>query len=99
MLWSYALAVVGIFGIWLAGRRNLWGWAVGCAAQGLWIVYALATEQYGFIASALAYAAVYGRNWRRWYVERRDAIPDPAEDHPQAASAGRASTDMVEARD
>lgn len=73
MLWSYALAAVGILGIWLAGRRNLWGWAVGCGAQVLWIVYALVTDQYGFIVSALAYGAVYGRNWLRWYVENRDA--------------------------
>lgn len=73
MLWSYTLAAVGILGIWLAGRRNLWGWAVGCGAQVLWIVYALATEQYGFIVSALAYGAVYGRNWWLWYAENRDA--------------------------
>lgn len=73
MLWSYSLAAVGILGIWLAGRRNLWGWAVGCGAQVLWIVYALVTDQYGFIVSALAYGVVYGRNWLRWYVENRDA--------------------------
>lgn len=72
-MWSYALAAVGILGIWLAGRRNLWGWAVGVAAQALWIVYGIATHQYGFIISALAYAAVYGRNWWKWSLEQRDA--------------------------
>ena len=24
-LWSYVLAAIGIFGIWLAGRKNLYG--------------------------------------------------------------------------
>ena len=69
MIWSYALAAVGILGIWLAGRKNVWGWAVGCGAQVLWIVYAVTTQQYGFIISAIAYGAVYGYNWRRWRLE------------------------------
>lgn len=71
MLWSYSLAAIGILGIYLAGRRNLWGWAIGVAAQALWIVYALATDQFGFIVSAVAYAVVYGRNWAKWSREKR----------------------------
>lgn len=66
MGWSYTLAALGIFGIWLAGRKSLWGWAVGCGAQGLWIAYALVTHQFGFIVSAVAYAAIYARNWWKW---------------------------------
>jgi nicotinamide riboside transporter PnuC len=62
--------VIGIVGIWLAGRRNLWGWAIGLAAQVLWIVFALVTAQYGFIFSALAYGFVYARNWLRWRRDR-----------------------------
>lgn len=65
-IWSYLLAAVGILGIWLAGRRSRWGWAVGCGAQVLWIVYALVTAQPGFILSALAYGAIYARNWWKW---------------------------------
>lgn len=67
--WSYLLAAVGILGLILAGRRKAIGWAIGLAAQALWIAYALATHQYGFIVSALAYAAVYGRNWLAWSRE------------------------------
>lgn len=74
MLWSYALAAVGILGIYLAGRRNIWGWVVGFAAQALWIIYALATDQLGFIVSAIAYGAVYARNWHRW---RQESLLDP----------------------
>lgn len=74
MVWSYALAAVGILGIWLAGRKSLWGWAVGFGAQALWIIYALVTAQYGFIVSALAYAAIYGRNWVKWRREARAEV-------------------------
>lgn len=73
MLWSYLLAAVGILGLVLAGRRKAIGWAIGLGAQGLWIAYALATHQFGFIVSALAYGAVYARNWLAW---RRE--PEPA---------------------
>jgi hypothetical protein len=75
-LWSYALAAVGILGIYLAGRRSWVGWAVGVGAQALWIVYALVTAQPGFIVSALAYAVVYGRNWWKWAREEREADDD-----------------------
>ena len=65
-LWSYALGGLGVFGLWLAGRRSAWGWAVGFGAQFLWLAYALVTVQYGFIITALVYGAVYAKNWRAW---------------------------------
>ena len=71
-VWSWVLTAGGVFGLWLAGRRNVWGWAVGLGMQVLWIAYAVATVQWGFIVSALAYGAVYGRNWARWRRESRD---------------------------
>jgi hypothetical protein len=70
--WSYVLTAVGVFGLWLAGRKNLWGWAVGLGAQVLWIAYAYFTDQPGFYISALAYGTVYARNLRRWAKERRE---------------------------
>jgi hypothetical protein len=73
MLWSYLLAAVGILGLVLAGQRRAIGWAVGLGAQGLWIAYALATHQFGFIVSALAYGAVYARNWLAWRREPESA--------------------------
>lgn len=73
MIWSLTLATVGIFGLWLAGRKNYWGWAVGLGAQVLWFAYAIVTEQYGFIISALAYGWVYGTNLRRWLKDSKAA--------------------------
>lgn len=67
--WSYLLSGIGVLGIWLAGRKSLWGWAIGFGAQGLWIVYAVVTGQYGFIFSALAYGSIYARNWWKWAHE------------------------------
>jgi len=69
--WSWLLTAVGVTGLYLAGRRSRWGWAIGLAAQVLWIAYALVSRQYGFIVSALAYGAVYARNLVAWSRERR----------------------------
>lgn len=64
--WSYLLMIVGVMGLWLAGRKSVWGWAVGLGAQGLWLVYAMVTQQWGFIVSALAYGWVYANNYLKW---------------------------------
>lgn len=64
--WSWLLTLVGVSGLWLAGRRSAWGWAVGLSAQGLWIAYALATSQTGFLVSAFVYGSVYLKNFLAW---------------------------------
>ena len=81
MGWSLALAAVGVFGLWLAGRKSRWGWAVGFGAQVLWVAYATVTHQYGFYISAVAYGWVYGRNylsWRREHLANTNAEGEAA---------------------
>ncbi len=73
--WSYLLTAVGVFGLFLAGRRIWWSWYVGVGAQVLWLAYALTTDQYGFILSALAYGWVYLRNALSWSRERPHEPP------------------------
>jgi hypothetical protein len=70
--WSYILTAVGVFGLYLAGRKSQWGWAVGIAAQLLWFAYAVSTQQWGFIASCVAYGSVYAKNFRAWRREARE---------------------------
>lgn len=70
MIWSIALAVIGVFGLYISGKKNYWGWGIGLAAQVLWIIFAIVTQQWGFILSALAYGWVYGKNFLAW---RKDA--------------------------
>ncbi|TQK29404.1 hypothetical protein [Arthrobacter sp. SLBN-53] len=64
--WSWGLTVVGVLGIYLTTRKLWAGYVVGLAAQVLWIAYAIATRQWGFIASAFAYGSVYALGWYRW---------------------------------
>ena len=66
MWWSWILTGVGVLGLYLAGRKFWWAWLIGLGAQVLWIAYAIATHQYGFIVSAVAYGWVYAKNARGW---------------------------------
>lgn len=69
--WSWLLGALGVLGLYLAGRRSPWGWALGIGVQILWLAYALATRQWGFIATALAYGAVNIVNLRRCLADRQ----------------------------
>jgi hypothetical protein len=63
---SWVLAVIGVSGIFFVGRKNFLGWYILLFNETLWIVYAVATKQYGFIFSALAYGVVYIQSHRHW---------------------------------
>lgn len=67
--WSWLLMLIGVTGIYVAGRKNKAGWAIGLGAQLLWIAYALVTEQYGFIVSAFVYGYFYANNFWKWRKE------------------------------
>lgn len=68
--WSWALTAIGALGLWLAGRRSYWGWAIGIFVQALWLAYGLATRQWGFVAGVFVYGPVHVRNFLKW---RREA--------------------------
>jgi hypothetical protein len=75
MMWSWVLAVIGVAGIFFVGRKTIWGWLVLLFNEFLWITYALITDQYGFIFSALAYAIVYIKAYVHWSKEPVNEIP------------------------
>ncbi len=69
------LAVIVLAGIYFVGRKTIWGWFVLLFNEVLWIVYAINTDQYGFIFSALAYALVYVRSYIHWSKDRVNELP------------------------
>jgi hypothetical protein len=71
MAWSWILAAIGVTGIFLVGRKTIWGWLILCLNECLWIAYALATKQYGFIVAAIAYGIVYVKSYIHW---KRDIL-------------------------
>jgi hypothetical protein len=74
MMWSYVLAAIGVTGIFFVGRKTIWGWFVLLFNEVLWIAYALITNQYGFILSAIAYAVVYIKSYLLWRREAEKGV-------------------------
>lgn len=73
--WSYPLAALALFVSWQVGRKKAWAWLAAAGTQVIWVAYALVTEQYGFIASALAFLVMNWYNyvkWRREEVQARE---------------------------
>jgi nicotinamide riboside transporter PnuC len=65
--WSWLLMFVGVTGLYFSGKQKWWGWLIGLLSEILWMIYAIVTEQYGFIIFALVYAIVFTKNAYSWY--------------------------------
>lgn len=64
-LWSWTLTAISAFTAWLIGSHHRWCWAMGLLGQVMWVAYALATDQSGFLGATAIYTTIYLRNWRR----------------------------------
>jgi nicotinamide riboside transporter PnuC len=69
MLWSYVLAGLGVLSLYLTGKKLKSGWVVGIVNSGLWMAYAIVTNQLGFLLSAFVFVAVQIKNYLKWAKE------------------------------
>jgi len=69
---SWALSIVGVIGIWLTGRKNWRGYAVGIVTECAWVWYAIVTKQWGFIFGSTIYISVYFFNINKWIEEAKN---------------------------
>lgn len=65
-IWSWVLSAIGIVGFYFAGRKIWWAWYINIANQVIWTVYAIVTEQWGFLVATAFYFAVFIKNARDW---------------------------------
>lgn len=83
--WSWILTAVGVFGLYLAGRRSLWGWAIGLGSQVLWLAYSITTRQWGFLVSCFAYGGIHSLNlWRAMREPKPIPLGPPGPPVPQS---------------
>jgi len=68
--WSWILALSGICGLTAIGKKIRWGWVWMLVNEGLWMTYAIATKQYGFIVGSILYAVTYYRGFIKWKEEK-----------------------------
>jgi hypothetical protein len=70
-IWSWALSAIGVVGIYLTGRKNWRGYAVGIFTECAWVWYAIVTKQWGFIFGSTIYVSVYLFNINKWLTEAK----------------------------
>ena len=68
-VWSWALSTIGVVGIYLTGRKNWRGYAVGIITECAWVWYSVLSKQWGFIFGSTIYIAVYSFNINKWIKE------------------------------
>lgn len=70
--WSIILTVVGVTGLYFLIKKKWYGFAIGLGAQVLWVSYAVATRQWGFLGSCVVYGAVNTMGLNNWLRERKN---------------------------
>jgi hypothetical protein len=77
--WSWALTLIGVSGFFLAGRKVWWCWYINIVNQGLWVAYALVSQQWGFLLGVPIYLAVFIPNAWRWTRDHHAVEQEPVE--------------------
>lgn len=63
--WPWLLTALQVTALWAAGMKRRWGWLLGASVQPPWIVYAVLTDQLGFIPGCAVSAAVQAYSYLR----------------------------------
>lgn len=66
LYWSWLLTGLQVLALWAAGAEYRWGWLLGASVQPPWIVYAVLTDQVGFIPGCAISAAVQICSFLQW---------------------------------
>ena len=68
---SWALSCIGVIGIYLTGRKNWRGYAVGIMTECAWVWYAIVTKQWGFIFGSAIYITAYSHGIQNWLKDAK----------------------------
>jgi hypothetical protein len=71
--WSWIVTIIGLIGFYLAGRKIWWSWYINIANQLLWTIFAVATEQWGFLLGVPLYLFVFIKNAYSWTKEHYES--------------------------
>lgn len=70
LIMDWVVTIIGAIGFLLAGKKIWWAWYVNIANQILWVVLAVATQQWGFLLGVPLYLSVFVKNAYDWTVGR-----------------------------
>jgi hypothetical protein len=70
---TWIMTTIGLTGFLLVGKKLWWAWYINLGVQILWAIYALATGQPAFLASAATYFLIFALNAYKWTKAERKA--------------------------
>jgi hypothetical protein len=70
---TWIMTTIGLTGFLLVGKKLWWAWYINLGVQILWAIYALATGQPAFLASAVTYFLIFALNAYKWTKAERKA--------------------------
>ena len=68
---DWVVTIIGVIAFYLAGQKVWWAWYVNIANQVLWAIFAVVTEQWGFLIGTPLYMSVFMKNAYDWTKEHR----------------------------
>lgn len=72
--WSVVLTLSAVLGTLLLVFKKWQGWLVSIVAQGLWLAYAIDTQQWGFLVSVAVFGTTGIMGLIKWRGERDEAV-------------------------
>ena len=66
---QWVLSATSAVMLWLMGNKSPWGPRLGLLNQVIWIVYVVATKQWGLLPGVLIYTVIHARNVAKWINE------------------------------
>lgn len=71
---DWIVTTIGLIGFYLAGKKVWWAWYVNIANQILWGIFAIATQQWGFLLGIPLYLFVFSKNAYSWTNEHKETL-------------------------
>lgn len=70
---SIFLALNTCFGMYVVGKGQWQGWAIGLASQPVWALFAVITKSYGLLITCVIFGSTYYKNLMKWRREKKAA--------------------------
>ena len=64
--WSWCLDGFGLLCTYLVGQKFWWGWLCYQGYNGVWVIYAICSRQWGFLPGCAIYATLNYKNMKAW---------------------------------
>ena len=63
LMWNYILSAISLTGVYLVAKNYKFGWLIGACSGIGWVIYSVATKQYGMAVYSGILSVIQYRAW------------------------------------